>query len=144
MWVSLTDAFVRVLFTSSTSHPHPLCRSSHSQIFFKIDFPKNLANFTENTSCETCEIFKNTFFYRTPPVAVSIMLLFMNISSFTSPLPHFHYFLYSTVTFFVWRNTFIFISLLLHHYYHNNRIIHQDCCNRYDLLYCHFHDSYMY
>ena len=31
----LTDAFVLVLFTSSTSHPHPLCRSSRSQTFFK-------------------------------------------------------------------------------------------------------------
>ena len=32
-------------FTSSISHPHPLCRSSHSQMFFKIDVPKNFANF---------------------------------------------------------------------------------------------------
>ena len=25
-------------------------------------------------SCELCEIFKNTFFYRTPPVAASISI----------------------------------------------------------------------
>ena len=30
----LTDAFVLVLFTSSTSRPHPLCRSSRSQMFY--------------------------------------------------------------------------------------------------------------
>ena len=36
------------------------------------------------------------------------------------------------------------VVLLLHHYYDNSRMIHRDCCNRYDLLYCHFHDSYTY
>ena len=29
-------------------------------------------------SCEFCEIFKNTFFYRTPPVAASVSLRKMN------------------------------------------------------------------
>ena len=42
----LTSAFVLVLFTSSTSHPHPLWRSSRSQMFFKIGVLKNFANFT--------------------------------------------------------------------------------------------------
>ena len=42
----LTDAFFLVLFMSSTSHPHALCRSSRSQMFFKIGVPKNFADFT--------------------------------------------------------------------------------------------------
>ena len=47
----LTDAFVLVLFTSSTSRPHPLCRSSRSQMFFKKDVLRNFANFTEKHMC---------------------------------------------------------------------------------------------
>ena len=69
--------------------------SIRSHMFFKISVPKNSANFTgkhlcwslfltkffthfiKNTlaqvfSCEICEIFKNTFFYRTPLVAASV------------------------------------------------------------------------
>ena len=41
----LTDALALVLFMSSTSYPHPQCRSSRSQIFFKIGVLKNFANF---------------------------------------------------------------------------------------------------
>ena len=37
-----------VLFMSSASYPHPPCRSSCSQMFFKIGVPKNFANFTGN------------------------------------------------------------------------------------------------
>ena len=43
----LTDAFALVLVILSTSHPHPLCRSSRSQMFFKIVVLKDFANFTE-------------------------------------------------------------------------------------------------
>ena len=63
-------------------------RSSRSRMFFKIGVHKNLANFrgkhlpkslqfyqketpTKMFSCEFCDIFKNTFFYRTLPVAAS-------------------------------------------------------------------------
>ena len=69
-------------------------RSSRLQIFFKIDVLKNFAIFigkyllnvgqivglqqlylkvtpTNVFSCEYCEIFKNSFFYRTPLVAAS-------------------------------------------------------------------------
>ena len=69
--------------------------SSRSHLFFKIGVLKNFANFTgehlcwslfltkfftdfiKNTptqvfSCEICKIFKNTSFYRTPPVAASV------------------------------------------------------------------------
>ena len=65
--------------------------SSLSQVFFKIDVLKNFSNFTGKHqcfglftkvaglkatpthvfSCEICEIFKNTFFKTTPPVAAS-------------------------------------------------------------------------
>ena len=65
-------------------------RNSHSQMFFKIVFLKSFANFTgkhcvgnfliklhtlrtatllKRGSCGTCEIFKNTLFYWTSPVA---------------------------------------------------------------------------
>ena len=83
----LTNAFVLVLFTSSTSHPHSLCCFSW------------------------------------------MLLLFLLLAAFPL-LP------YSTVNFFVWRNTFVFISLLLRHQYHNSQMIHLDRCKRYELLYC--------
>ena len=122
VFYNLTDAFALVLFMSSTSHPHPRCRSSCSQMFFKIGVPKIFPNFTGKHRCFPVKFAKCFFFY------FSLAALPL--------LP------YSTVTFFVWRNTFVFISLLLHHYCHNSWKIHQDCCDRYDLLYCHFHDSY--
>ena len=69
---------------SSTSHPRPLYRSSRSQIFFKIGVPKNFANFVGKHRCFTEHL----------RWLLLSMLLFMNVSSFTSsPLPHFHYFL---------------------------------------------------
>ena len=62
-------------------------RSSRSQMFFQMGVFKNLAIFkgkkglqlylkrdsTQVFSCEYCEIFKNTFFYRTPPVAAFLL-----------------------------------------------------------------------
>ena len=42
----LTNAFVFVLFTSSASHPHPLCWNSRSQMFLKIGALKYFANFS--------------------------------------------------------------------------------------------------
>ena len=62
-------------------------RSSHSQMFLKINALKNSQNLQENTcatlcfnketlahvfSCEFCEIFKKIFFYRTSLVAASV------------------------------------------------------------------------
>ena len=70
------------------------CRSSHGMFFVQKRVLKIFAKFTENIcvrvsfwiklqawglkepltqvfSCEFCEILKNTFFYRTPPVATS-------------------------------------------------------------------------
>ena len=38
-----------VLFISSASHPHPLCRSRRSQMFFKIGLPKILQILQEIT-----------------------------------------------------------------------------------------------
>ena len=96
----LTDAFVFVLFTSSTSHPHPLCRSSRSQMFFKIGALKTFTNFTGKHLCWSLFLIKfQARFLRTPFFTEHLqwlllsILLFMNVSSFTSPLPHFHYFL---------------------------------------------------
>ena len=82
----LTDAFVLVLFTSSTSHPHPLYRSTRSLMFFKVVF----ASFTGKHLGWSLFLIK--FFYRTPPVAASIHVTF-HVFSFTSLLSHFHYFL---------------------------------------------------
>ena len=74
-----------------------IIRSSRSQMLFKIGILKNFAIFTgkhlcwsffliklqafrpeketptQVFSCEYCEIFKNTFFYRTPPVAAFLL-----------------------------------------------------------------------
>ena len=52
----------------------PFMRRSHPGVFCKKVFLKILQNSQENScarvfTCEFCEIFKNTFFYRTPPVA---------------------------------------------------------------------------
>ena len=75
-----------------------LHRNSRSQIFFKVGVLKNFSNFTgkhqcqsfslirlqtwglqlyqetptQVFSCKICKIFKNAFFYRTPPVAASV------------------------------------------------------------------------
>ena len=63
-------------------------RSTCSEMFFKIGVLKNFTNFTgkhlswslkawketlaQVFSCEICESFKNTFFYRTPPLVASV------------------------------------------------------------------------
>ena len=39
---------------------------------FKLGVLKNFAVFNEKHLCRSLEIFKNTFFYRTSPVAASI------------------------------------------------------------------------
>ena len=56
------------------------CRSSHSQMFLKIDVLRNFASFTRKHLCWSLffnkvagEVFKNTFFYRTPPVAAFVV-----------------------------------------------------------------------
>ena len=64
----------------------PTFRSSRSQMFFEIGVFKNFAIFTGNHlcwsllevpaqafSCEYCEIFKNSFYQRAPPVAASTL-----------------------------------------------------------------------
>ena len=51
-------------------------------MFFKVDVLKDFANFpgkhvcwtTQVFSCEVCDIFKNTFFYRTLLVAASDLI----------------------------------------------------------------------
>ena len=79
----LTDALVLVLFTSSTSYPHPICRSSHLQMFFKIGVPKNFANFTGKHLCWNLILIK----LLAPLFTVHLqwwllsMLPFMNVSA---------------------------------------------------------------
>ena len=103
----MQSARTELLYQVTDALNYYLFRSSHSQMFFKIDVLKNFANFTGKHlcwslfsiqlqalrsapllkrdfnmldsnvmtymfSCEICEIFKITFFYRTPPVAASI------------------------------------------------------------------------
>ena len=77
----LTETFVLVLFMSSASHPHLLCRSSRLQMFFKIGASKNFEHFTG----------KHRFTERLPWLLLSIFP-FMNVSSYTSPLPHSRFF----------------------------------------------------
>ena len=131
--------------TSSTSYPHALSRSSHSQMFFKIGVLKACHFIKKRLQhscffCHTCEIFKTPFFTEDLRWLLLSTLLFLNVSTFTSPLPHFHY----SLTVPLLSSFEETLSLPLHHQYHNSRMIHQDCCNRYDLLHCHFHDSYTY
>ena len=52
------------------------CRSSRPEVFCKKDFPRNFPKFTGKHLCQRpffnkVEIVKNTYFYRTPPVAAS-------------------------------------------------------------------------
>ena len=44
-------------------------RSSRAEVFCKKGVLKNFANFIY---CEFCEIFKNAFFKKTPPVPASV------------------------------------------------------------------------
>ena len=53
----------------------------------------------------------NKVFSRAPRWLLLSLLLFINVSSFNFSLA---LDFYSTVTFFVWRNTFVFMSLLLY------------------------------
>ena len=107
--------------TSSTSHPHPLCTSSRSQMFFSIGVSKNIENFAGKHRCfpvKFVKILRTPFFTEHLYWLLLSMLLFLNVSSFTSPLPHFRYFL-----------TAMLLSLFeetlssLHHYYYVISII---------------------
>ena len=77
MLVNLRESIIRKLLTSRSSPPGVFCK----KVLLEIS-----QNLQENTcarisfliklqACEFCEIFKNTFFYRTPLVAVSGHLL---------------------------------------------------------------------
>ena len=79
-------------------------------MFFKIDVLKNFASFTGKHLCWSLFLMK--FFYKTPLVAASIHVTFQ--VSFYFSLTALPLLPYSTVTFFVWRNTFVLMSLLLY------------------------------
>ena len=85
---ALTVIYEEVIMThncvkfSDSSFDSSIYKTRHLQMFFKIVVLKNFVNFTGKQlcwslflakvfSCEICEIFNNTFFYRTPPVAGS-------------------------------------------------------------------------
>ena len=93
----LTDAFVLVLFHIICMNPHHLCRSTRSQMFFKIGVPKNFTNVTgkhRRFPVKFSKFLRTPFFTEHLRWLLLSMLLFMNVSSFTSLLlPHFHYFL---------------------------------------------------
>ena len=91
----LTDAFAPVLSMSSASHPHSLCRNSRWQMFFKIGLPKNFANFTRKHRCfpmKLTKFLRTSFFTEHLRWLLVSILLLMNVSYFTSPLPHSNYF----------------------------------------------------
>ena len=114
MFYYLTNAIVLVLFMSSTSHPHLLCRSIHSEMFFKIGVPKNFANFTGKHRyfpVKFAKFLRTLFFIEHLRWLLLSIWLFMNVSSFTSPMPHVHYFL--TVLFL---SSFEEILLSFYHY----------------------------
>ena len=91
--------------TPSLSHPHPI-----------KGVPKNFANFTGKHRCFPVKLAK---FLRTPLFTEHLrwlllsMLIFVNVSSFTSPLPHFHYFL-TVLLLSLFEET---LSSLYHYYY---------------------------
>ena len=107
--------FLRTAFLQNTS------RRSHLQIFLKIGTLKSFANFigkylcwsvflknlqakglqlhkktpTQVFFCEVCEIFRNTFSCRTPPVAASALKVLFN-SYFAALLGRTNIFFFST------------------------------------------------
>ena len=56
------------------------CKSNRSQMFFKIGLPITISAGLQVLSCEYCEIFKSSFFYKTTPVAASADVLFYMFS----------------------------------------------------------------
>ena len=91
-----------VLFMSSASHPHPLCRSSRSQMFFKIGVSEKFVNDTGKHRCFPVKFEK---FLRTPfftehlrwllLCCFSCFFFYFSLAAVRSLLP------YSTVTFFI-------------------------------------------
>ena len=59
-----------ILSNCETNVPQFIPWSRRSKVFFKMGVVKNFANFTEKHLCWSLS-FKNSFFYRTPPVAPS-------------------------------------------------------------------------
>ena len=85
-------------------------------MFFKIDVPKNFANFTGKDRCVPVKFAKSlrtSFFTEHLPWLLLSILLFMNVSSFTFPLSHSHYFL----TVLLLRSFEETFSSLYHYYY---------------------------
>ena len=60
-----------VEFTIQKQPPEVLCKKGVSRNFAKFTRKHLCQTLTQVFFCEFCEISKNTFSYRTPPVAVS-------------------------------------------------------------------------
>ena len=75
--------YIQMLFQRQIDRPSTTCRSSRPEVICKKGIFKNFTNFLrpetllkketlkQAFSCEFCEFFKNTYFYRTPLVAGS-------------------------------------------------------------------------
>ena len=103
-------------------------RISCLKVFYKTDILKNFAKFTgkhlcqslfsrsvtslkketvaQLFSCEFCEIFKNSFFYKTPPVAASVIR--PHFISWLPPLIH------CSLHICIWKFTKIYLKLDYH------------------------------
>ena len=132
-------------------------RTSRSQIFFKIAVLKNFAILSRKAcvaeylfnkvagmkvcifikketpaqlfSCEYCEIFKNNFFYKTPPVHHTFPKLYVMIELFGRLWVqnwHFSYFLYHSFV-FLHNSIRINIPWLFRTYFHTKIVTFVKC-----------------
>ena len=72
--------FRELQLISCVNVPKHLFRSSRPEVLFRKGVFRNFAikeTLAQMFSCEFCEISKNTCFYRTPPVAVSLVCQFL-------------------------------------------------------------------
>ena len=101
--------------TSSAWHSHPLCWSSRSKLFFKIDVPKNFTNVTGKHRCfpvKFAKLLRAPFFTEHLRWLHLSVLLFMNVFFFSSLAAALSLLPYSTVTF-----SFEETLWSLYHYY---------------------------
>ena len=78
-WIAtlLTFHFLAAIVRKFHTHLEAVAqRCSGKKVFLEISQnPQENASLSQMFSCEFCEISKNTFFYRTPPVAASAHFL---------------------------------------------------------------------
>ena len=78
-WIAtlLTFHFLAAIVPKLHTHLEAVAqRCSEKKVFLEIlQNPQKNASLSQMLSCEFCEISKNTYFYRTPPVAASAHFL---------------------------------------------------------------------